>query len=80
MKKIKLNTSSLKLKKEEISNLTSNEMKHVLGGNPALTQPPICNGTYPCIDSIDQNCPPPTDPPETMPGQLPIPTVASHHC
>lgn len=55
MKKIKLSTSSLKLKKEEIANLSHQEMKHVYGGEtgPCTTSPctqvpsqaPVCNLT-----------------------------------
>lgn len=55
MKKIKLTTSALKLKKEEIANLSNDEMKHVYGGEtgPCTTSPctqvpsqaPVCNLT-----------------------------------
>ncbi len=57
MKKIKLNTGTLKLKKEEISNLTGGEMRQVVGGSG------IC-GTYPCLQSVDVSCPTPTPTPQ----------------
>lgn len=43
MKKIKLTTSALKIKKEEIANLSKAEMRHVYGGDtgPCATSP--CN-------------------------------------
>jgi hypothetical protein len=65
MKKIKLNTSTLKLKKEEISSLTNGEMRQVVGGSG------VC-GTYPCVQSVDVTCP--------TPLPTPTPSGTTFHC
>jgi natural product precursor len=69
MRKIKLNTSKLKLTKEKIANLTNDEMKAVYGGDdgsvnwvcpsmPATacqTNPPV-SGYSPCAVSAFGTC------------------------
>jgi hypothetical protein len=87
MKKIKLNTSALRLKKDEISNLSMGEMKQVMGGDTG----PCTTGTCPsdtcgsegfaCIPT--QGCPTPS--PNTascVAGECMVSadTKSCHHC
>jgi hypothetical protein len=75
MKKIKLSTSFLKLKKEEIGNLTPSEMRQVIGGYDDDGTGPCTTGTCPtdtcettpwtCVQS--KTCPPPPPPPPSPP-------------
>jgi|GEM_PF-2382751 len=91
MKKIKLNTNALKLKKEEISSLTNGEMKHVLGGNEPATGP-CTTGTcptdtcqtqdYTCVQTINPPCPTPTPIHSIAPEVCNVTGTANscHHC
>ncbi|BAU55614.1 class I lanthipeptide [Mucilaginibacter gotjawali] len=48
MKKLKLDTSKLKLSKTTISSLSEQEMKEVLGGSTGITD--YCATSYGCVN------------------------------
>ncbi|RAJ37288.1 class I lanthipeptide [Pedobacter cryoconitis] len=55
MKKIKLNSERLRLKKERVASLTTNQMGKVYGGQPITTSTRqfCCHITDPVICSIE---------------------------
>ena len=78
MKKIKLNTSVLTLRKEEISSLSGTEMKEVFGGQtgPCTTGTCVSNT---CVTNSQVACHTPSPTPSPTPPPTPPPTPREGH-